>query len=305
MNGTKKTLYVTFYFNVIPVDQGGNIMEYDWIVNVLLEKINRPIKIVKADEKHRRNDTLHVYLFQPEKDIFVKSNGLVNQGAYHMGDELMKNNIDYYPIATYVFRNYYNADYLMAYPSVHYVPLGTKTGFGPVQLNSLLPPSQRKYMVNFIGSIRSNRQEMVDRIKNKNITSYIYVQKGWASSDGLNVVNYRDILRESVFTLAPWGNNPESMRLYEAIEAGSIPIFQKLDPKRSPMTPMGPNNPIPQFDNWNEAIDFIDKMSLDVKLIDNLQKRVISFWKSYKEESQLKIKKVIDKAFRESHGYEC
>uniref|UniRef100_A0A914C6E4 Exostosin GT47 domain-containing protein n=1 Tax=Acrobeloides nanus TaxID=290746 RepID=A0A914C6E4_9BILA len=221
-----------------------------------------------------------------------------------MGDETMSKNIRYYSLATYVFRNYYNADYLLKYRNTHFVPLGTKTGFGPIQASSLLPASQRKYMVNFIGSIRSNRQEMVDKIKNVNISSYINVQANWASKDGINVVNYRDILRESAFTLAPWGNNPESLRLYEALEAGSIPIFQKLDSKRSPMTPMGENNPIPQFDNWDDAIKFVDKSRSDMKLVEQLQERVIRFWKSYKEKIQFKIKNVIDKAFKESHGYD-
>uniref|UniRef100_A0A914DPF2 Glycosyltransferase n=1 Tax=Acrobeloides nanus TaxID=290746 RepID=A0A914DPF2_9BILA len=160
-------------------------------------------------------------------------------------------------------------------------------------------------MVNFIGSIRSNRQEMVDKIKNVNISSYINVQANWASKDGINVVNYRDILRESAFTLAPWGNNPESLRLYEALEAGSIPIFQKLDSKRSPMTPMGENNPIPQFANWDDAIKFVEKSRLNMKLAEQLQERIIRFWKSYKEKIQFKIKNVIDKAFKESHGYDC
>ena len=35
---------------------------------------------------------------------------------------------------------------------------------------------------------------------------------------------YASILMDSVFTLCAGGINPESFRLWEAIEAGSIPI---------------------------------------------------------------------------------
>ena len=42
----KKTLNVAFYFNVMPPDVGGQIMEFDWITNVLLGEIDRPMKII-------------------------------------------------------------------------------------------------------------------------------------------------------------------------------------------------------------------------------------------------------------------
>uniref|UniRef100_A0A914D451 RXYLT1 C-terminal domain-containing protein n=1 Tax=Acrobeloides nanus TaxID=290746 RepID=A0A914D451_9BILA len=108
-----------------------------------------------------------------------------------------------------------------------------------------------------------------------------------------------------MFTLCPWGINPESLRLYEAMEAGSIPIFQRLNASTSPMTPMGADNPIPQFENWSDAIDFIDKMRQNFSELEKLQQRIISFYKLYKESIQLKVKLVIDQAFKESHGYYC
>ena len=89
------------------------------------------------------------------------------------------------------------------------------------------------------------------------------------------------------------------------MEAGSIPIFQRLNASISPMTPMGANNPIPQFENWNDAVDFIDKMRQNFSELEKLQQRIISFYKSYKESIQLMVKAVIDQAFKESHGYSC
>ncbi|KAL7547324.1 hypothetical protein ACHAWF_015822 [Thalassiosira exigua] len=48
-------------------------------------------------------------------------------------------------------------------------------------------------------------------------------------SEQLNTDDYVRVLFDSVFTLAPTGHNPECFRLYEAVEAGSIPILIKRD----------------------------------------------------------------------------
>ena len=108
-----------------------------------------------------------------------------------------------------------------------------------------------------------------------------------------------------MFTLCPWGDNPESFRMYEAIEAGSIPIFIRCDENRSPMTLMGSENPIPQFDNWDEAFDFIERMKNRLDDVNELQNRILLFYQDYKEMVQLKIKSIIDDSFQKSYGYAC
>ena len=44
---------------------------------------------------------------------------------------------------------------------------------------------------------------------------------------------YRDVLLSSVFTLCPTGHSPETFRLFEAAEAGSIPIVHYAMPPPS------------------------------------------------------------------------
>lgn len=71
------------------------------------------------------------------------------------------------------------------------------------------------------------------------------------------------------------------------------------------MTPMGPNNPIPQFDFWDDAIEFIENVSKIPKELDELQKEIINFYVKYKKNFQLKIKNVIDKAYKDAYGHDC
>ncbi len=69
----KRPLTVAFAFNPLPVDQGGSIMESEWIVHTLLGALDRPIHLVDAlaPDYQRTSDTLLVFLFQPPKDFFL------------------------------------------------------------------------------------------------------------------------------------------------------------------------------------------------------------------------------------------
>ena len=40
-----------------------------------------------------------------------------------------------------------------------------------------------------------------------------------------NISEFEDIMNNSIFSLCPRGTSPTSFRLYEALEAGSIPIY--------------------------------------------------------------------------------
>jgi len=62
--------------------------------------------------------------------------------------------------------------------------------------------------------------------------AFVHNTQNWAANlptaieqgQALPSEKYRDVLLDSVFTLSPSGHNPETFRLYEAAEAGSIPI---------------------------------------------------------------------------------
>ena len=120
-----------------------------------------------------------------------------------------------------------------------YFPLGARYEFANVEEAEILPSSKRRFLFNFVGSLSTSRsrQEMIKSIERLNTTdnipllrrSFMHTPKKWKAdpngdNDYLNVDKYRSILLQSVLTLAPAGHNPECFRLYEALEAGSIPV---------------------------------------------------------------------------------
>lgn len=303
-----RVLNVVFHFNALTPEDGGRIYEAEWITNLMLAGLKRPIRILNNPSPTDRllDDSLHVVLFGPENATFfnVTMARRRNVGVFHMGDEQMNNPIFFYSHASYVLRNYYNKKYFQTFKNVHFIPLGTRMGYGTiVNRLQLLPPTLRRYHCNFMGSIRSNRQQMVDTVKSLNISVYLSVDASWGKP-ALKTFDYRGILKESVFTLAPWGNNFESMRLYEALEAGSIPILQKINDSNLDFVTGGLGaNPLPIVKDWSEVGSLIRLYIMDMAKLTSLHYEVISWWTATKSRYQRHVAHVIDSSFHRAYGY--
>ena len=140
-------------------------------------------------------------------------------------------------------------------------------------------------------------------MKEANLNCVLDYGKSWAARDGMTVIHYRNILKESVFTIAPWGNNPESLRLYESMEAGSIPIFQRVRSRaRNPLTAFGDEFPVPQFETWKKAASYVANMKEKAVELDQLQAKLVTFWGQFKAKTQTSIAEIIDKSFQKAHG---
>lgn len=313
----RRTLHLIFQLNPLPVDQGGKIMEADWIRNTVLAKVDRPIQIHvdrTSSGKLKMSDSLTVFLHRPNSasyfdDISPSFNNnnindqmFVNMGAYHMGDERYVDDLSFYNKPSYVLRNYYRRP-KTSYSNVTYIPLGIKSGFPSSPPSTLPRTSERPMLCNFIGSKRANRGEMLSMIYSNNLSCFISADLRWADKRGIPVLEYHRILLDSKFTFTPWGNNPESLRLYEALEAGSIPIYQLLPNHETDffwnnMRDSG----IPVVSDWEEVPGLIEMLLSDPEELNRLQKKITDWWVNYKLEFQLRVKQVIDRSFFDTYG---
>ena len=133
------------------------------------------------------------------------------------------------------------------------------------------PSNQRRYLFNLVISPTSPSRKLLSNLLQtpaaiQEIGSdhelFIHVTPQWkkdAESKGfIKPDEYRRVLLDSKFTLCPSGHNPEAFRLYEAFEAGSIPIIALDDEYRNhgctdsfaPMIETGA--PMVILKNWNE-----------------------------------------------------
>lgn len=206
-----------------------------------------------------------------------------------------------------------------------WVPNGFKSGVGPRAPSSLQAAIHRQHLASFMGwihnpdsfagerasfgrmvrSVRKNRggrlaafSKWLDRKIHFNHERrqfskstfqcedlYLLSSTGFAS--GNNIGLYSAIMENSVFAPCPAGNSPETIRLYDALESGCIPIsldhlFLRSEQALAAIGPV----PFPIISSWAELPGFLANMKCklyeDPQAITQLQEQCITWWANYK-----------------------
>jgi hypothetical protein len=224
----------------------------------------------------------------------IKSSGN-NVILYHMGDELANKNIQAYLECDFIIRNYY-FQHIQIDPRfterISWAPNGFRTGVGPRAASQVKNVIDRGYIATFLGwldnsnSYQNERNAFVEAAKGCGENLYVLASNGF--SGGYNVGLYSAVMEDSIFAPCPAGNSPETIRLYDALELGCIPIslshaFLTSDHALAAIGPV----PFPTLAGWDELPTFLDRMKSNVLSnpdeIRTLQAKTINWWSSYKE----------------------
>ena len=153
--------------------------------------------------------------------------------------------------------------------------------------------------------LSDERQQMVSAIQSRQLPFLVNETPGFAQ--GLGPVAYAAYLSMSRFGLAPSGDSPETIRLYEVLEAGAIPIMIK-SPFVTASDALG-NPPFVVLDNWSELPVFYAPYSdaMAPKVIGEIEGRrqdVYKWWGRFKALQQRRVKELIDRSFARTYGGE-
>ena len=177
---------------------------------------------------------------------------------------------------------------------------------------TLLPSSQRKFAFNAIFSQSTNlyRQKLAEIItgskgekftkKHPQYPFFSSMAKEWElrtnseTTEQLHTDDYMRVVLDSVFTLSPSGHNPECFRIFEAIEAGSIPILTKDDlyathhykyPDRAHPCKGAMEHwytaPLVILNTWNDLFPVVEKLLSDPASLDELQSKLRLWYEDY------------------------
>lgn len=265
------------------------ILETDWITQTIFKHISRPLKIIHVPKGDRfYNDSVNVVIFKGDIFSTMKQRGMINFGSFHMGDETFNNDINFYSSTWFNFRNYYNGMYMHQYQdSLEYAPLGKKNGLGNQNPITFLKSSERKYLCNFIGSLRANRKYALEQVSYKRDDCFISSGKGWVSASEMNSVDVRHVYLNSKFTICPFGNNEESLRFYESLEFGAIPIAESSKSMFGDFINDGVGSsseppPIVRVADWKNVDVMLRYYDERPEELDELQARMIAWWNDRK-----------------------
>lgn len=207
----------------------------------------------------------------------------------HLGDELMRNDRSFYAHADLVLRNYWSAD-VVDDSHVHWVPNGYAIGVGPAGL--LIPASARSIPGFYAGAL-SMRALSDERRRMRDVTeqNLLPFRLHWTATarDRLGPAAYAATLRDAQFALVPGGNSPETIRLYDALENGAIPIMLRsafVDAVGALDHP-----PLLLLDDWDELPAAYQAAAEGD--VDALQARTQEWWQEFKTLQQSRVAKLV------------
>ena len=104
---------------------------------------------------------------------------------------------------------------------------------------------------------------------------FYYSSSGFGQ--GLPLPQYRNVLLDSIFSLAPEGDRHlDTFRLWESLCCGCIPLL--VDFSGQALGLLGTPHPLPVFHNWKEASSFAMSLLTSPSQLDDLQLIVFDWW---------------------------
>jgi hypothetical protein len=286
-------------------DSLNGALETWFIQNKLFNGAPYALGIDLANTKN--NLVIYLELGEINLDLIrtTKSSGN-NVVLYHMGDEHANKNIEAYLECNFIIRNYYFS-HIQNDPrfagKISWAPNGFRTGVGPRVASHVKNAIDRGCIAAFLGwldnsnSYQNERNAFVEAAKACGKNLFVLASNGF--SGGYNVGLYSAVMEDSIFAPCPAGNSPETIRLYDALELGCIPIslshaFLISDDALAAIGPV----PFPILASWSELPLFLNSMnsvaSSNPDEIAALQVKTINWWSSYKEFIQNKISSKIN-----------
>eukprot|EP00997_Jenningsia_sp_PLL12_P010769 NODE_811_length_1436_cov_103.269647_g671_i0.p1 GENE.NODE_811_length_1436_cov_103.269647_g671_i0~~NODE_811_length_1436_cov_103.269647_g671_i0.p1 ORF type:complete len:364 (+),score=87.98 NODE_811_length_1436_cov_103.269647_g671_i0:247-1338(+) len=228
-----------------------------------------------------------------------------------------------------VFRNYWDAPYMKEFgahlPEGHaaWMPMGPGHAMPLVQPSELRPGTPRKYLFNLVVSLNTHRdRKRLKDIVTSNLTAvaahgaqwFVHYTKHWspkydASHNYLMPPAWKEVLLDSLYTLVPSGKNQECFRLWEALEAGSIPVVvngrqPQCGDSWVPFREEG--NPMVFLDSWEELPVYLEEVAATEasrRLAESRQSRLVKWYASFKNRHYTKLLNLLVRAAERKRSF--
>ena len=222
---------------------------------------------------------------------------------YHMGDENAAVNRDGYAQCDLVIRNYFFNDIFCSVgldEKIIWAPCGFKSGVGPRDVINLKSIDERQYLSIFSGWLGNqqslNNERLVFSGAVKKCGSNLFLSATNGFGEGWNVGLYAAMMESAIFAPCPAGNSPETIRFYDALELGCIPISLRHEylASKIALAEFGVP-PVALLDSWEQLPDFLKEMEIKLhqspRLIREWQTNCINWWTSFKKNKRSSIAK--------------
>ena len=116
----------------------------------------------------------------------------------------------------------------------------------------------------------------------------------WNSPKMLGREESLGILLNSWFVPCPAGNNAETYRMYEALEAGAVPVIVKEGDCDQFLQLIGRYLPLMVCDNWPHAGQLMFTLMKNVDLYEQYRNSLLSAWEQCKAQVKASVLRVFN-----------
>jgi GR25 family glycosyltransferase involved in LPS biosynthesis len=260
-------------YPIIFHDMSG-LFEQSWLEELLGQKISE----VQTE--------IPIFLYQRPYCEQIKKTlaGWPEFTLLHLSDEDGQDPIDIYdwPSCKGVIRNYMKK----GLPNkVVTIPLGYHWA-GPTENKG------RDLFWSFIGAEHKGRRDSLQQFKGIQPNKCVF-QKEWNSPEKCAKEEVVDTLQRSLCVPCPGGVNYETFRIYEALEAGAVPVFVEEPGSAELLAYLKRWLPIATSPDWNTAARVVHGLTTRQELYREYRKSLLVGWASLKQWAAKEVKRVL------------
>jgi hypothetical protein len=214
----------------------------------------------------------------------------------HMSDELTTDSVDFYswPSCLGVVRNYVREDVVES-DKVCVIPLGPYRFIDCASPLTETPKSPfRELAWSFIGTKWNGRSEKLDALKGIPGNHRCVFMDDWNSPKMLGREETLAVLLNSWFVPCPSGQNAETFRVYEALEAGAVPVLVKEEGMNEYLAYLGKHMPLLIAADWSHAANLIHTLRERPEVYEEYRSNLLKAWGTLKD----RLKENIWSAFK-------
>lgn len=202
------------------------------------------------------------------------------------------------------FRQYFDSRQGEAFGNdVRYIPLGSRVEYPDMVGKPLKPAPERaytySYMVGITDPTRARLHEVLlaDQLIPKE-KAFLHVSKSWHSSanhgEYVSPEKYASVMAETVFALCPKGHSVEQFRIYEAIEAGAIPVLEMAPKIRGKFPATYFDSGMLFVEKWDNIPAEMLALTKDAATLLRRQQRIQDWYKSFMAGKLIELEEALE-----------
>jgi hypothetical protein len=270
--------------------------EFSWFKQILLENAGISLEVERLDGMAAGPTDAPIVVIQrphvQETRIVLARWAMAGCKFYilHLSDEYGTDPIDFYdwPHCLGVVRNYVrpglNAKVRIIPLGFHWaIPNGDPAGHTP-------RPPFRELVWSFIGTSWAGRREKLAPLGGIPGESKLIFMDEWNSPAMLGREATLSILLNSWCVPCPAGNNVETFRIYEALEAGAIPILVKEEGHDAFFAWLGQWLPLLAVSSWQNAAEIIFTLKSKPEVYEQYRAQLLVAWEVMKADARKAVR---------------